>query len=398
MIKRVYIVVGLGFGDEGKGLSTDYLCSKTEKPLVVRFNGGHQAGHTVVLPNGKKHIFACFGSGTLRNVPTYWSKFCTFSPAILLEEYKELIAIQSEPVIYINNLCPVTTHYDILYNRALEATRADSRHGSCGVGFGATIERHQNSPIKLFVQDLLYPQIYTNKLKSIRSYYQHKINHETNFDFDQFNHDEEDLTFSLLIDKLNELIADKIINICSDKFIFSDNQSWETIIFEGAQGILLDMDFGTYPFVTRSNSTSINALQIVKDNLPIETPIEIVYITRCYQTRHGAGPFKRNSPLKLLDNAETNRYNEHQGEFYVDYLDIDNLNYALRCDSNFTYGVKKNLIVTCLDHIDCHHVKCKHGDSLITVNYKKITELLDSSFESVSYSFSNVSDKIITVV
>lgn len=104
MSKKIYVVIGLGYGDEGKGLSTDYLCLKSDKPLVVRFNGGHQAGHTVVLPNEKMHIFACFGSGTLRGIPTYWSKFCTLSPTVLLAEYKELIAIGTNPILYVNNL------------------------------------------------------------------------------------------------------------------------------------------------------------------------------------------------------------------------------------------------------------------------------------------------------
>lgn len=392
MLQKVYVVVGMGYGDEGKGLTTDYLCSKSDNPLVVRFNGGHQAGHTVVLPDGRMHIFACFGAGTLRGTPTYWSNYCTFSPSVLLAEYKELIAISVEPVIYIDNLCPVTTHYDILYNRAIEATRDSLRHGSCGVGFGATIERHHHSPIKLYAQDLLFPSMYVNKLKAIKSYYMEKINSETFFDFQEFNHDKEDLQFSLLIDSLNELIQKKIINLCNSNLI--NNNRWSTIIFEGAQGILLDMNFGVYPHVTRSNSTSANAMKIIKDNLSPDIPIEIVYVTRCYQTRHGAGPFKRNSSLRLYNNNETNKYNEHQGDFYIDYLDIDNLNYALKCDSNFTDGASKNLIITCLDHIDFNSVKCKHGELLINVSYKQIPELLDCSFDSVRYSFSNVSEKI----
>ena len=71
-----FVIIGLGFGDEGKGLITDYFCSKLKNPLVIRFSGGHQVGHTVIY-NDIRHMFSNFGSGTLRNIPTYWSKFCT---------------------------------------------------------------------------------------------------------------------------------------------------------------------------------------------------------------------------------------------------------------------------------------------------------------------------------
>lgn len=78
-------VIGLGFGDEGKGITTDYLCSKTKNPLVVRFCGGSQVGHTVVH-NGIRHVFSSFGSGTLRGVPTYWSHKCALDPIGMLNE------------------------------------------------------------------------------------------------------------------------------------------------------------------------------------------------------------------------------------------------------------------------------------------------------------------------
>jgi len=90
MRKKACIVVGLGYGDEGKGLTTDFLCGQSKFPLVIRFNGGHQAGHTVVTKDGVRHVFSSFGAGTLRNAPTYWSRYCTFSPAYLLYELESL--------------------------------------------------------------------------------------------------------------------------------------------------------------------------------------------------------------------------------------------------------------------------------------------------------------------
>ncbi|MFW2477394.1 MAG: adenylosuccinate synthetase, partial [Sediminibacterium sp.] len=126
-MKKATVIVGLGYGDEGKGLLTDYYCHNADRPLVIRFNGGQQAGHTVVLKNGTRHVFSNFGSGTLRGVSTYWSAYCTFSPRYFLEE---LSLLPITPMLYLDPACPVTTHYDVLYNRALEISRGKNRYGS----------------------------------------------------------------------------------------------------------------------------------------------------------------------------------------------------------------------------------------------------------------------------
>ena len=133
-------VIDLGFGDSGKGNFTAFLCSKVKNPIIIRFSGGHQAGHTVVH-NGIRHVHASFGSGTLQNVPTYWSKNCTFYPTAFLNELKVLKkkGIDS-PIIFVNGECPVTTPFDVQYNKAMNDLY---KHGSCGVGFGATLEREK---------------------------------------------------------------------------------------------------------------------------------------------------------------------------------------------------------------------------------------------------------------
>ncbi len=165
MPTKAFIIIGLGFGDEGKGLATDYWCQHSMQPLVIRFNGGHQAGHTVVMADGTRHVFSCFGAGTLRGAPTYWSSYCTFSPAALLQEYYQLPDFV-RPKLLLDRQCPVTTHYDVLYNRALEASKGAARHGSCGLGFGASVERHQSDSYQLFAQDLLHPAVYRVKIQA----------------------------------------------------------------------------------------------------------------------------------------------------------------------------------------------------------------------------------------
>jgi len=344
------IVLGLGYGDEGKGLTTSYLCSKTENPIVVRFNGGQQAGHTVVY-NGKRHVFSSFGSGSLQGVPTYWSQFCTFYPPSFLREYELL----DNPKIYVHPLCHITTPFDVERNKYLEVS---NKHGSVGMGFGATLERSEKY-YKLFVQDLFFPDILEAKLKSIAKYYNDLIGvyPAANLEVEEFMKCAEEVT--------------KIINI-------KPIEKKYTPIFEGAQGILLDMDFGFFPHVTRSNTTSKNALSIAKSE-------EVYYVTRSYLTRHGNGPLLGESKLHLLNNEnETNKSHMYQGEFRTAPLNTELINYALLCDSYFSHGLKKNLVITCLDqysisidslldNIDTEFDKVfiSNGDSLTNITQYK---------------------------
>ena len=163
VLNKPKIVLGLGFGDEGKGLMTDYLCSQSpfpESTLVVRFSGGHQAGHTVCTKEGKRHVFSQLGSGSFQGASTFYSQYCTFSPIDFVNEYFKFIRNGITPKFYVDGNAPMTTHYDVFYNRALEKI---NQHGSCGVGFAATVERHL-SPIKIFARDIMFPKILEQKL------------------------------------------------------------------------------------------------------------------------------------------------------------------------------------------------------------------------------------------
>ena len=97
--KDAYAVIGLGFGDEGKGLTVNHLANKLDNPLVIRYSGGQQAGHTVIK-DGYKHTFSNFGSGTLSGAPTYWSKYCSFDPVGFAKEYNKLKNDGYDPVIF----------------------------------------------------------------------------------------------------------------------------------------------------------------------------------------------------------------------------------------------------------------------------------------------------------
>lgn len=391
MVNKAKIVLGLGFGDEGKGLTTDYLCLKDRYSIVIRFNGGHQAGHCVVTSDGKKHVFSNLGSGTFRDIPTYWSSYCTFSPVFFLEELQSL---ELKTKIYIDHDCPITTHYDILFNRASESSKGKNRNGSCGVGYGATIERQKNIETQFFFKDLFDLKIVKEKLNDIRKYYRYKINHETDYDFDDFSHETEDDFFINSTKLIIDLIKEGSVVAVAESEIFN-NLNWSNYIFEGAQGILLDQNFGTFPHITKSNTTSQNALTIINRQIQ-KIEVEIFYVTRAYQTRHGAGPFRdSSSSFKLINNSsETNFLNDYQGAFKSNFLDINQLNYALNCDNIYSKSFSKNIVITCLDHIEGDEVFFFKNDKLMCTHYKNLYKELNCNFKSIIYSFSNCAEFI----
>lgn len=373
------IVLGAAFGDEGKGLTTSFLCNEYikngGKPLVVRHNSGQQAGHTV-HHNGYRHVFANFGSGTLQGVPTFWSEYCTISPIGILNEFNALHEAGVKPKLYIHPLCAVTTPYDRQYNCHVEK---NNRHGSCGMGFGQTIQR-QEDYYKLFVQDLFFDNVLEQKLNNIRNYYAKKYS----------------LDPKVLDDFLNVDINDFIQVIKRIKYFITvdDGDSLLTshdLVFEGAQGILLDQDFGFFPNVTRSNTTSKNALEIIKKRNLYEyvSKPEIYYITRSYQTRHGNGYMSNEKYFHLLKlknhELETNITNEFQGNFKRTILDLDLLNYSFACDNNFSKGLTKNLVITCVDQTG-EDIHATVDGELKKLNVSEIPKYLNVNFSKVYVS------------
>lgn len=389
--KKALIIVGLNYGDEGKGLSTDYLCRDSENAIVVRYNGGHQAGHCVVSNKGERHVFSNFGSGTLRYIPTYWSSFCTFSPSHFIEE---LSLLKVTPKIYVDLNCPVTTHYDVLFNRALEATRGHLRYGSCGIGYGATIDRNKNNGYSLLFRDLLQSN-YDEKLLKIKSYYRKKVNIETAFNFDSFS-SEEDFLFEKSIKTINKFVSEGIIIPTCEEKILGEGATWKTYIFEGAQGVLLDQNYGMKPYITKSNTTSKNAHVLIERQKNTKFDKAVYYVTRAYLTRHGGGPFRlQDAGFNLCNNFnETNVNNDYQGEFKCNYLDLDLLNFALNIDMNYSSQIDKNLIITCLDHLDTEYITYYQNNEKKIIHYTDFYKEMHCNFRTIKYSFNPCADFI----
>ena len=325
--------------------------------------------------------------------PTYWSEYCTFSPLGVLNEHNALKKIKGlEPKLFVHPLCPVTTPYDRVFNCQLEKS---NQHGSCGVGVGSTIQR-QEDYYKLFVQDLFHENVLIQKLQNIKNYYAKKlaisnpyIDEKMGVNMDDFIHIVNEVKKIITVDNGSELLS----------------QNGYDLIFEGSQGILLDQDFGFFPNVTRSNTTSKNALSIINNDKYLsminKSDIEIYYITRSYQTRHGNGYMSNENlfgELNLKNNElETNVTNEWQGNFRKSVLDIDLLKYAFQCDSNFSHGITKHLVVTCVDQTgDIIPVTINNGDNniLYNIHIEELPTRLPVNFKNVYISRGDTTDKM----
>ena len=331
------IILCTGWGDSGKGITTDYLCNKyiKERPIVIRFSGGPQAAHAVMV-DGKMHTHSSFGSGTFRhNVPTYFSEHALIYPPNLLKEQEILIEKTGrKPKLFIHPLAKLIIPFDVINNRLDNIAK---RNGTCGIGIGAAMKRHEG-PHKFHAIDLLNIKLLEQKLGSI---YKHYVPHFSNEEVKEAIRDEMAL-FKVAIRNINFTLKDY-------NFLWG----YGYLIFEGSQGIMLDMDHGLFPYVTYANTTSKNALDVLKKmnthNALIDTTI--TYVTRCYSTLHGNNPYFRQKKINLINNEnEINVENEFQGKFKVGEVNYKALNHAINIDTIYSnYITNVQLVVTCMD-------------------------------------------------
>lgn len=322
------IVLGLQFGDEGKGRTVDYLSKSPKRTIVVRFSGGQNCGHTV-MRDDIKHVFSNYGSGSLLGVPTYISEHCTVYLNTIYAEQQSLITKGITPKLYVHPKAMLTTPYDVVLNRLLSKI---NKHGSCGVGISTTMKRNFETGYKLYAQDLKHPKIFKVKLLKIKEYVMSMVDEETFYEELELSEE----NFKYLIDK-------ELFEIKDYDFLYQYNN----LIFEGSQGIMLDMDHGIFPNVTYARTTSKNAIEIC-EKLGI-TNIHTYYVTRCYQTRHGNGWMSNTDKIELVNNEDEINVLNFQGEFRVRDLDYDIINYSYDVDRLYNDSGINFLVVTCLD-------------------------------------------------
>jgi adenylosuccinate synthase len=349
---RADIVIGANFGDEGKGLITDFYASRHKKCLVIRHNSGAQAGHTVTTADGKRHVFGHIGSGSFAGASTYLSRFYVCNPFLFRKEYNTLAQLITVPSIYVDRRTLISTPYDIIINQMIEEARGDRRHGSCGVGFGETIERSQYPAYTVTLADLDNIELFLKKLLAIRGEWLPRR------------------LLSLGIAKIPETWIDRIDSrhlledyIDATGFFMRTIKpvtgvpmlQHDHIVCEGAQGLLLDQDHDYFPHVTRSHTGIRNAMTVLGE--AGITDARITYITRSYMTRHGAGPLPHElvkQPYRNIIDA-TNINNDYQGHLRFAWPDIDRIAQAIRHDLQFVSPANRTsfgLAVTCIDQID----------------------------------------------
>ena len=251
------VVLGFAFGDEGKGVTTQWLCQQAlhygRKPLVVRFNGGAQAAHTIVL-HEEEHICSTYGSGVLLGVPTFLAKAFYFDPICAFNEYRTLA--DKKPMLLVHPACRVVTPYDVLAGRCNQKVLRD---GSCGKGIFQTFNRYQNRTF-----DPILSSTNEEKLSRFLAQVRHYYGFEPETDLE-----------AMFLESMREL-----------PFVVApDPEAWDCdeLVYEGAQGLLLDMDYGFFPHVTPSHT----GLDNLSDTVLYKADVYLV--TRTYTTRHGNG-------------------------------------------------------------------------------------------------------------
>ncbi|MBL7495309.1 adenylosuccinate synthetase [Frankia sp. CNm7] len=323
MRPRHSMVVDLGFGDAGKGTIVDHLCrvgAAAGRPVgaVVRFNGGAQAAHNVVTDDGRHHTFAQFGSGTLAGVPTHLSRHVLVDPLALAAEADHLVALGvADP------FAALTTHRDALVitpyhaaaNRARESARGDGRHGSCGMGIGETaayaLAHPEDAPR---ARDCARPARLRRLLAELRD----RLTAELG---------------PLPVPPVDDCVAAfgafaRAVRLVDDRYL-ADLLRAAPVVFEGAQGVLLDEWHGFHPYTTWSTTTFANAEKLLAD-AGMSGEATRLGVLRTYTTRHGAGPLVTEDAA--LTAALPDRHNvtgRWQGAFRVGHFDAVAHRYAV---------------------------------------------------------------------
>jgi adenylosuccinate synthase len=366
---KIYMIAGLGFGDEGKGTITEYLTVREGAHTIVRYNGGAQAAHNVVLEDGRHHTFSQFGSGTLTGAATHLSRFMIIDPVALRNEASALSDLGvSNPfeLLTVERGAPLITPYQKGANRLRELLRGSGKHGSCGAGVGETVSDHLTYGEAVpKIEDLFDRVILGDKISFIRDLKMKEFTQKNLFEIDESSDRKMFEAFKLLTMPVNTVldlwqdVASNIRLVDKDhlqKVIDSDSRG--SIIFEGAQGVLLDQTWGFHPHTTWTDITFDNADALLNDLRNIDK-VEKIGVIRTYMTRHGTGPF----PTEIRGNGTVegekfNRHHDWQGGFRVGWFDMMLFQYALD-----VIGPIDSLALTHIDYLPNLRKMCVSYDS-----------------------------------
>lgn len=334
---RAYIITDLGFGDGGKGILTDFLVRQFNASVVVRYNGGAQAGHNVVTSDGRQHTFSQFGSGSfVPGVKTYLSRHVIVHPSALLVEgafleHKGILDAFAR--IRISDQALIITPFHQAANHIRELARGEHRHGSCGVGVGEAVEDAlMNRDDSVLAGDLANPSALRRKLQRIRERKRAQLlsfglnapkSEALSNEWQVFERDDVLEAWISTVARITELGL-----IVPDTVLQDWLHSSERVVFEGAQGVLLDQDVGFHPYTTWSRCTDANALDLLKD-MAADAQTFKFGVMRSYAVRHGPGPLPTETDQLNTHVSEHNTKNEWQGSVRYGWFDAVLARYAL---------------------------------------------------------------------
>lgn len=303
---RAFITVGMGYGDEGKGATVDYLCRKFNAGLVVRYSGGCQCGHNVVAPNGSLHPFAQFGAGTFSGAKTYLGPQVIIDPIAMMREARALsrYAGAGNPYrkLLVNEKCLVITEFHRLFNRH---SQINLLHGTCGMGVGVARSYWLDyGSDAIVVKDLHSRGDLIDKLELMRQRMLDRV--QDSIDGGGFIEAARKVSITDEAAGLYEAGKDLRMSV---QLAFTPNM---VIVFEGAQGVLLDEHWGVHPHTTWSDVTPRLARELCKEwNIKDVTTIGVM---RTYLTRHGNGPLPGEKSFEPHLPDPGNPENEFQGK------------------------------------------------------------------------------------
>ena len=362
-------VIGLQWGDEGKGKIVDYLSEKFD--LVARYQGGNNAGHTVIVED-VTYKLNLIPSGVIRGKVCFLGQGIVLDPDHFLKEYQQICEKISNPNIYLSSNIPLILPYHKQLDKINESIlTGEDKIGTTAKGIGpAYQDKVGRKSIKLY--DLKSSDKIKEKLENIKKFYDPVLNayHEEVIDIDQY---------IKILDSFYEEVGSLIV----DNSFIKKNFNQEKILFEGAQGALLDLDHGSYPFVTSSNTISSNIM--IGSGLQVD--YQTVGIFKAYATRVGNGPF----PSELFD-----KIGDYIAETGVEYgtvtkrkrrcgwLDLVSLKYSCQINRVNELCITKIDVLNNLEEIKI--CKSYQGQSFEEINFNdsdflKSLSLNENDFE-----------------
>ena len=363
-MQNIKVIIGANYGDEGKGLAADYFAANADskdKTINVLTNGGPQRGHTVELADGRRHVFKHFGAASFRNVPSYFAPQFMINPMEFVREYDALRSVPGVPSVYMHPECRFTTPWDMLTNQIIQEKRGI--HNSCGFGVWETVLRYRrgfgisfSALVSMSREDriswlrALRDGYFVRRLKELGAAGSSpEINQKTEgrpeslqdagledffFRDDLLFHFEEDCEAMRLSCALR-----------GEAFL----KNYQTVLFENAQGLLLDGNApGEQEYTTPSTTGSGRVLQTI-ERIFKGADVEICYVTRSYLTRHGDGSMageidslSRGDLLPGVKADATNVENRFQGILRYGMMDVDSLSGRIRTDYARCRGASRN--------------------------------------------------------